>query len=114
MEQVKRPRKEIDKSIFKIIAFYERIENSVELLVRLKNDGFNGARFFRCVIEAYLSYDPKFMEWFNTKRKTPKKRIKKVEKLVQEGNNLESEYYLSNEEVENIFDIIENIEDIEY
>ena len=54
------------------------------------------------------------MEWFNTKRKTPKKRIKKVEKLVEEGRNLESEYYLSNEEVENIFDIIENIEDIEY
>ena len=40
--------------------------------------------------------------------------FKKVEKLVEEGRNLESEYYLSNEEVENIFDIIENIEDIEY
>ena len=114
MDQTKRPRTEVDKSIFKIIAFYERIENSVELLVRLKNDGFNGARFFRSVIEAYLSHDPKFMEWFNSNRKTPKKRIKKVEKLVEEGRNLESEYYLSNEEVENIFDIIENIEDIEY
>ena len=58
MEQVKRPRTEVDKSIFKIIAFYERIENSVELLVRLKNDGFNGARFFRSVIEAYLNELP--------------------------------------------------------
>ena len=40
--------------------------------------------------------------------------IEEIEKLVEEGRNLESEYYLSNEEVENIFDIIENIEDIEY
>jgi hypothetical protein len=54
------------------------------------------------------------MEWFNTKRKTPKNRIKKVQKLAEEGKRLESEYYLSIEEVENIFDIIENIEDIEY
>jgi len=114
MEQAKRPRKVIDKSIFKLIVFYERVENSVELIVRLKNDGFNGAKFFRSVVEAYLSYDPKFMEWFNTKRKTPKNRIKKIEKLVEDGRRLESEYYLSNEEVENIFDIIENIEDIEY
>ena len=114
MEQAKRPKKVIDKSIFKLIVFYERVENSVELIVRLKNDGFNGAKFFRSVVEAYLSHDPKFMEWFNTKRKTPKNRIKKVQKLVEDGRRLESEYYLSNEEVENIFDIIENIEDIEY
>ena len=46
--------------------------------------------------------------------KKAKKDAEKVEKLAQEGRNLESEYYLSNEEVENIFDIIENIEDIEY
>ena len=89
MEQTKRPRTEVDKSIFKLILFYERIENSVELIVRLKNDGFNGAKFFRSVVEAYLSHDPKFMEWFNTKRKTPKNRIKKVQKLVEDGRRLE-------------------------
>ena len=104
----------VDTSRWKKVLFYLEVEKSVEMVVRLKNDGLNGAKFFRSIVEAYLTYDPKFMEWFNSRHSIPKKRVKKVEKLVVDGAKIMEDYYLTNEEVENIFDIIENIEDIEY
>lgn len=99
---------------YKQIVFYEKISNSVELIVRLKNDNLNGANFFRTVIKAYLEYDPKFMEWFNAEVKIPKIRVEKKKELFEEGRELSKDYYLNNEEIENIFDILEKIEDIDY
>lgn len=111
-------RKPIDKTLYKGILFYEKISNSVELLVRLKNDKLNGSKFFRAVIQAYLNNDELFMAWYYNDvvkiQKTPKNRLEKRKQLFKEGEQLASDYYLNDEDIENIFDIIENIEDIEY
>jgi len=106
-----------DTSLYKKIIFFEKITNSVELIAKLKNDNLNGAKFFRIVIQAYLDHDPKFMEWYNEQRKilkVPKKRIEKTKQFFDESEQILNDYYLNDEEIENIFDILEKIEDIEY
>jgi hypothetical protein len=82
------------------------------LKIRLYYDQIrNQSQFFRMCVESYLAQDKLFMEFFDTAKvemKTQSKtRALKSRRLRQAGENLMKELALSEADVENIFDLLE-------
>jgi len=87
---------------------------AAQLAAKLRYDQTNGAAFLRAVVEAYLDDNNELMKWwfeYKNTLKYPKIRLKGRIKLIKEGKELEKDFALDREEIENIFDILENIED---
>jgi len=102
-----------DNSINKL---YFRLpsEKTARFVAKLKYDQVTGPKFLQAVIDAYLDDSEEFMNWWFTYKSTlkyPKIRLKGRIKLINEGKELEKDFALNEEEIENIFDILENIED---
>jgi len=85
-----------------------------ELAVKMKNDNVRKQQFFQAIAQAYLSDDGEFIKWWHNHLKNikiPKARLKAKIQLINEGKELEKDFALNEEEIENIFDILENFED---
>jgi|688.fasta_scaffold434793_3 hypothetical protein len=83
-----------------------------ELIICLKDDDFKSqSQFFRDIIEAYTNKDPlllNFIDDLKVKRNARnKKRNKLNRKLLKDGQELMKDLALNKEEIENIFDILE-------
>ena len=69
------------------------------------------SEFFRYCVESYLEQNSLFMEFLDdykmNKKVQSKTRSLKSRKLRQNGNKLMEELALTNDEVQNIFDILE-------
>ena len=69
------------------------------------------SEFFRYCVESYLKQDPLFMEFFDdykiNKKVQSKARAAKSRKLRLSGEKMLRDLALTEEEVENIFDILE-------
>ena len=69
------------------------------------------SEFFRYCVESYLSQDPLFMAFLDdykiNKKVQSKKRTNKSRKLRERGEQMLKELALTEEEIENIFDILE-------
>lgn len=84
----------------------------LDFVIRLKNDDFpNQSQFFREIIYAYLNKDPLFLDFIDSiklrKSRYNKKRIPKNRKLIDDGELVMKDFGLDQEEIENIFDILE-------
>ena len=81
----------------KIRLFYDQIKTQSE--------------FFRYCVESYLSQDKLFMDFLDdykiNKKVQSKKRVTKSRKLREEGSSLLQDLALTEEDIENIFDILE-------
>ena len=81
----------------KIRLFYDQIKTQSE--------------FFRYCVESYLSQDKLFMDFLDnykiTKKVQSKKRATKSRKLRKEGGKLLQDLALTEDDIENIFDILE-------
>ena len=82
------------------------------LKIRLYYDEIKSqSAFFRYCVESYLSQDPLFMEFLDdykiNKKVQSKKRASKSKKLRTQGKNLLKDLALTDEDVEIIFDILE-------
>ena len=81
----------------KIRLFYDEIKTQSE--------------FFRYCVESYLSQDKLFMEFFDdykiNKKVQSKKRVTKSRQLRASGEKMLQDLALTEEDVENIFDILE-------
>ena len=82
------------------------------LKIRLYYDQIrNQSQFFRMCVESYLAQDKLFMEFFDVAKvemKTQSKnRSTKSRKLRHKGKDLMRDLALSPDELENIFDILE-------
>ena len=96
------------------LSFRMPTSRAAQLVTKLRYDQTNGAVFLRAVVEAYLDDNEELMKWFFEYKKTlnyPKIRLKGRIKLIKEGKELEKDFALNKDEIENIFDILENIED---
>jgi len=95
----------------KLIAFKIPIRMHTELKARLFYDEIPMTKFVRSYIEAYMSRDPLILAFINQHKKENniqnKNKIKKNIKLMQKGKETEKLFNLTNEEIENIYDIIE-------
>ncbi|MAH48830.1 hypothetical protein CMI37_23585 [Candidatus Pacearchaeota archaeon] len=81
----------------KIRLFYDEIKTQSE--------------FFRYCVESYLGQNPLFMEFLDdykiNKKVQSKKRVGRSRKLRGEGEKILRDLALTDEDVENIFDILE-------
>ena len=81
----------------KIRLFYDEIKTQSE--------------FFRYCVESYLSQDKLFMEFLDdykmNKKVQSKKRVTKSRKLREDGEKMLQDLALTEEDIENIFDILE-------
>ncbi len=102
----------------KKIVFYDSDKRYADLKIRLEHDKLSQAKFFRGILTGYLSQDPDILNFVDklkaSKRndKTSKKRNKEIRELVNDGNKTLEKILLNEDEIENIFDILENEDSI--
>ncbi len=94
------------------ITFYVNTKRKAELKIKLFSDGLTQSAFFRSVINAYLEENEAFMSWMEVcKDKTGKLQSKSLKtKMARERKKikeLENKFALNDDEIENIFDILE-------
>jgi len=80
--------------------------------IRLQYDGLTQAHFFRAVMSGYLDKDINLMSFLNTFKEDNgvhnKQQRKKVMKSIEETKETKNLFALDDDEVENIFDILES------
>ncbi len=100
-----------DEFYNKRVVFRENDKIHASLRVRLHYDGVSQSDFFRGCINAYLNQEPEFMEFLETlkseKGKHSKTKNTKSAKLRKQGEELKARFALDSNEIENIFDMIE-------
>ncbi len=95
-----------------ILSFSLNSKLHENLKIRLYYDQIKTqSEFFRYCVESYLSQDPLFMAFLDdykiNKKVQSKKRTNKSRKLRERGEQMLKELALTEEEIENIFDILE-------
>ena len=101
-----------DRDRYSILSFSLDSKLHENLKIRLYYDQLRTqSHFFRMCVEAYLEQDELFMRFFDdAKIRTKvqsKTRAGRSRHLREKGNKLMEELALSEEEVQNIFDILE-------
>ena len=95
-----------------VLSFYLDSKLHEDLKIRLYYDQVRTqSEFFRYCVESYLGQNPLFMEFFDdykiNKKVQSKARTLKSRRLRERGNKLMEELALTKDEVQNIFDILE-------
>ena len=90
--------------------FYDTDKRHAELKIRLQHDSLKQSEFFRAVVTAYIQKNPLFLEFLNDYKDSnkiqSKEKIKKSNKLIEEGREVEKKFNLKDDEKDNIFDLI--------
>ena len=94
------------------VSFFLHPRLHEDLKIRMHYDGFKTqSEFFRGCVIAYLEKNEKFMDFLDFYKQDEKiqskANIKKSRRLRQEGQNLMKSLGITEEDVENIFDLIE-------
>jgi hypothetical protein len=94
------------------VAFFLHPRLHEDLKIRMHYDGFKTqSEFFRACVISYLEKNEKFMEFLDfyrgDEKLQSKANIKKSTRLRKEGQDLMKRLGITAEEVENIFDLIE-------
>ena len=81
----------------------------LELHKRLAQDNLNQTEFMRSVLEAYVDEDPDIMKFIERKRlmKVSKKGKGLANKQAREEAKMVKDLNLNNDEIQDIFDLIE-------
>ena len=97
----------------KKIVFYDSDKRYADFKIRLGHDKLSQARFFRGILTGYLDKDPDVLNFIDklksSEAKTThnKKRNKQIRQLINKGIERAEKVLLDPEEIENIFDILE-------
>jgi hypothetical protein len=96
--------------ISKRIVFKVMDHEHAQLIIRLKHNSLTQSEFFKAIIHAVNSNDEhliSFMsEYVIKKEKLNKNRVNKTSKLINNGRQKLSDFSLSEDEVEDVFDLI--------
>ena len=97
----------------KKVVFYDTDKRHADLKIRLHYDGLTQTAFFRSMVSGYLDKDPAIMDFIHRTKEendiqSAKKR-KDSKRLAEQGEEIKKKYHtsLADEEVENIFDLLE-------
>ena len=95
----------------KKIVFYDTDKRHVELKIRLKHDRLTQAEFFRTLITGYLDKDENVLlfldKYILENGKQRKKNLVTSRELIKDGKDNEKVFALGEDEIENIFDLLE-------
>ncbi len=96
---------------YKKIIFYDSDKRHADLKIRLQYDGLKQGEFFKAVMTAYLEKDNDFMNFINKYRKDngvmDNTKMKKQEKINKQEKELKTKFSLDENEIESIFDMLE-------
>ena len=100
-----------EKDKAKRIVFESSTHKHARLKIRLQYDSMTQAEFFRSLIDGYLNDDKrilKFIEEYKlSKGKDSKRNAKYRNKDKEKGEDLLQKFGIKDDELENIFDLIE-------
>ena len=100
-----------EKDKAKRIVFESSTHKHAQLKVRLQYDSMTQAEFFRCLIEGYLAKDERILEYLEgyrlSKGKDSKRNAKYRNKDTEKSEDLLKKFGIKDEELQNIFDLIE-------
>jgi hypothetical protein len=93
------------------IMFSVSERTKADFKIRLQYDSLTQVKFFNSIMEGYLQKDEDLMKYMNKFKKNNtiqnnEQRIK-IEKNIQKAKETKIKFSLGDEEVENIFDILE-------
>jgi len=97
----------------KKVVFYDSDKRFAELKIRLQHDGISQAQFFRGIVTGYLMQDGDVLSYVDRLKASKnignrtKKSIKEERELINTGKEQLDKLALGDEEIENIFDILE-------
>tara|TARA_Y100000361_G_C10850606_1_gene184225 strand:- start:26 stop:367 length:342 start_codon:yes stop_codon:yes gene_type:complete len=96
--------------ITKRIVFNVTDHEHAQLIIRLRHNSLTQSEFFKAIIEAVNANDEHMVsfisDYASKKQKLSKNRIKKSNKLMKIGKQKIADFSLSEEEVEDVFDLI--------
>mgnify|MGYP001430727973 CR=1 FL=1 len=94
----------------KKIVFADTDKRHADLRIRLRYDGITQVQFFQSIITGYLNKDSRIVEYIRSVKeklaKQGKRKISKSHSLYEQGEYNKRLFKLSEEETEEIFDII--------
>jgi predicted DNA-binding protein len=86
-------------------------KRNADLMIRLKHDGLTKTKFFRELLTGYLEKDHAIVDFVERlkgeKSIQSKKQSKIVKDLDEKGKENRKKFGLKDEEIENIFDLLE-------
>jgi hypothetical protein len=104
---------EDDNEYDKFIFFKDYSHNAINLLIQLRTDCITRSEFFRAVMYGYLERNPDMINFVENyikkelKERTPQYYEKTLEKEEKEHEEIVKSFSFSEEELDNIFDLIE-------
>ena len=90
----------------KRIIFTDTDHRHAQLTLKLKSDGMTQAKFFRSLITGYLSDDDRIRNYVVDSGDLSKQKKQRNIKLREKGKQITQDLALSNDQLENIFDLI--------
>jgi hypothetical protein len=98
----------------KKIVFYDTLHRQAEFKIQLAHDGIGQSEFYRAILTGYIKKDPDITAFVDKVKASKrvgkpvkKKDITKSKKLIKKGNETINKLGLAENEIENIFDILE-------
>jgi hypothetical protein len=86
-------------------------KRSADLMIRLKHDGLTKTKFFRELLTGYLEKDSAIIDFVERLKEDKgvqsKEQTKIVKDLGEKGRDSKKKFGLKEEEIENIFDLLE-------
>ncbi len=94
----------------KRIVFKVTDHQHAKLIIRLRHSSLTQSEFFKAIIDGVNESDDNLVSFINDyiskKKKLNKQRIKKNDKLLKDGKQKLADFALSEDEVEDVFDLI--------
>ena len=88
-------------------------EDAIRLQIRARFHGLSRLKLFKILADGYLNQDPDLMKYVHKALETDEIQSKRARNLTKElyinGNQESKSLGLSDEDKENIFDILENV-----
>ena len=94
-------------NLTKQIIFWENDHRQAQLILRCRHDGLTQSAFFRHIITAYITGDDRIQNYIDEVKVMNEKRKKKPKALKRKGEEMVKDFALTDGEVENIFDLLE-------
>ena len=94
------------------ISFYDTERRKVDLKIKLHYDGLTQADFFRGIVTAYIEEEENLYAWLS-KFKNANSKIKnsntraQAERSDQEAKQITKKFGITEEEIEDMFDLLE-------
>lgn len=91
--------------------FYDTEQNQVKLKIRCNFDGMSQSQFFRIMIAGYVEDDEHVLAYIKECKERyglqGQQKRNKINQLQKDKKSIENKFSLKQNEIENIFDIIE-------